>query len=165
MLSLDKHGEAFEVKKGSSEDAARLVKMYETFQPRGKYQGLPPTTDRALTGWIRHLFEIGESYLAERGSRIIGHAALLPDLGIRDGEYLVFVHQRHRNRGIGTRLTRSALEHARALGLAEIWLSVDAGNFIAIRLYRKFGFCFCDEASLHGERKMLLNLGDEKMPC
>jgi len=164
MLSLDKQGEVFEVKKGSSEDTARIVEMYETFQPRGKYQGLPPTTARALTAWIRHLFEIGESYLAARDHRIIGHAALLPDLGVRDGEYLVFVHQHHRNRGVGTRLTDSALEHARTLGLAEIWLSVDAGNLIAIRLYRKFGFRFCDEACLQGERKMLLNLGHEQMP-
>jgi len=165
MFFLDKKGDPFEVKKGGGEDTARLAEMYETFQPKGKYQGLPPMTAGACIGWLRHLFEIGENYLAAREGRIIGHAALLPDLGIRDGEYLVFVHQHHRDRGVGTRLTRSALDRARALGLSEIWLSVDAGNFIAIRLYRKFGFCFSDNAGLHDERKMLLTLEGEKIPC
>jgi GNAT superfamily N-acetyltransferase len=89
----------------------------------------------------------------------------MPDLGVRDGEYLVFVHQHHRGRGVGTQLTRTALDHARSLGISEIWLSVDASNFIAIRLYRKFGFRFCDNADLHCERKMLLNLEGEKIPC
>lgn len=165
MFFLDKQGEAFEVKKGDGEDSARLAEMYETFQPKGNFQGLPPVAAGACTNWLRHIFEIGENYLASRENRIIGHAALMPDLGIRDGEYLVFVHQQHRGRGVGTRLTGSALDRARALGLSEIWLSVDAGNFIAIRLYRKFGFCFCDDAGLHDERKMLLNLKGEKIPC
>lgn len=153
------------MKKGGGEDVDRLVEMYGTFQPKGKYQGLPPATTGVCTSWLRHLFDIGENFLAIRDHRMIGHAALLPDLQIRDGEYLVFVHQQHRGRGVGTRLTGSALDRARALGLGEIWLTVDASNFIAIRLYRKFGFGFCDEASLHSERKMSLNLGGTETPC
>ena len=165
MFFLDKEGEAFEVKKGGQEDVSRLVEMYETFQPKGRYQGLPPAKTGACTTWLRHLFLIGENFLAARDHRMIGHAALLPNLNLRDGEYLVFVHQRHRGRGIGTRITELALERARALGLAEIWLTVDADNFIAIRLYRKFGFHFCDNAGLHSERKMMLYLEGVETPC
>jgi GNAT superfamily N-acetyltransferase len=165
MLFLDKQGKPFEVKKGSGEDTDLLAEMYETFQPKGVFQGLPPATAGVCANWLRHILEIGENFLAIRDRRMIGHAALMPDLGIQDGEYLVFVHQQHRGRGVGTQLTRSALDHARTLGLSEIWLSVDASNFIAIRLYRKFGFCFCDNAGLHCERKMLLNLEGEKIPC
>jgi len=165
MIFLDKQGEAFEVKKCCGEDADRLAEMYETFTPKGRFQGLPPATTGACAGWLRHILDTGENFSASRDHLIIGHAALMPDFGIRDGEYLVFVHQQHRGRGVGTRLTRTALDHARALCLSEIWLSVDAGNFIAIRLYRKFGFCFRDEAGLHAERKMTLNLGSGKKPC
>jgi GNAT superfamily N-acetyltransferase len=165
MFFLDKKGEAFEVKKGGRGDTSRLVAMYETFQPKGKFQGLPPIAAGACSAWLRHLFEVGENLLAARERRIIGHAALVPDTAVRDGEYLVFVHQHHRNRGVGTRLTRLTLDRARALGLGEIWLTVDAGNFIAIRLYRKSGFCFRDDAGLHGERKMSLTLGDGKKSC
>jgi RimJ/RimL family protein N-acetyltransferase len=165
MLFLDKQGTPFEVRKGGREDVSLLVEMYETFQPKGKFQGVPPIAAGACSSWLRHLFETGENYLAARERRFIGHAALLPDTAFRDGEYLVFVHQHHRGRGVGTRLTRSVLDRARALGLMEIWLTVDAGNFIAIRLYRKFGFCFRDDAGLHGERKMSLILESGKKLC
>lgn len=103
--------------------------------------------------------------MAYRNHRAIGHAVLLPDLTVRDGEFLVFVHQHHRGRGVGTRLTRSALENAQDLGLGAVWLTVDADNFIAIRLYRKFGFRFEGEVSWHAERKMMLHLGGEDNQC
>ena len=165
MLFLDKQNEPFELKKGSEDDAARLVEMYETFQPKGRYQGLPPAKTDACASWLHHIFSIGENFLALRNDRMIGHAALLPDQTIRDGEYLVFVHQLHRRLGIGTQLTRSAMDHARALGLIDIWLTVDADNFIAIRLYRNFGFRFCDKTCFHSERKMMLHLEGDGNPC
>ncbi len=165
MLFLDKQKEQFELKKGSREDTALLVEMYDTFYPRGRYQGLPPANTDACASWLRHIFGIGENFLALRNDRMIGHAALLPDQTLRDGEYLVFVHQHHRGRGVGTQLTRSAMDHARVLKLTDIWLTVDADNFIAIRLYRNFGFSFSDEKSFHSERKMMLHLEGEWKPC
>lgn len=155
---LDKKGDAFWVRKGEEKDISPLVEMYAGFHPKGAYQGLPPPNAPACGAWIRHLLASGINPLAGRENRMIGHAALLPDLKIGDGEYLVFVHQHHRGLGIGTALTRTALAHARDLGLDIIWLSVDACNFIAIRLYRKFGFYFSDEHCLEGERKMVLPL-------
>ena len=165
MLFLDKQKDPFELKKGSGDDTAGLVEMYETFQPKGRYQGLPPVKTDACASWLRHIFSIGENFLAIRNDRIIGHAALLPDLTLRDGEYLVFVHQLYRCRGVGTQLTRSAMDYARALELTDIWLTVDADNFIAIRLYRNFGFSFSDESSFHSERKMMLHLEGDGKPC
>jgi RimJ/RimL family protein N-acetyltransferase len=165
MLFLDKQKEPFELKKGSGDDAARLVEMYETFEPKGRYQGLPPAKTDACFSWLNHIFSIGENFLALRNDRMIGHAALLPDMTLRDGEYLVFVHQHHRSRGVGTQLTHSAMNHALSLGLTDIWLTVDADNFIAIRLYRNFGFSFSDESSFHSERKMMLHLERAGRPC
>jgi len=157
--------EPFEVRPGGDGDAPGLVEMYETFQPKGKYQGLPPLKTNACLDWIRRLFESGENHLAIRNRRMIGHAVLLPDLTLQDGEYLVFVHQQRRGLGVGTQLTECTLENARSLGLAVVWLTVDASNFVAIRLYRKFGFGFCDKSGFHTERKMILPLGGEDDRC
>lgn len=158
MRNLDKKGDAFWVQKGDEKDIALLLEMYTDFDPKGAFQGLPPANTPACDAWIRHLFAGGINMLAGRKDQMIGHAALLPDLKIGDAEYLVFVHQHHRGLGIGTALTRAALQHARDLGLGLIWLSVDACNFIAIRLYRKFGFYFTDTQGLDTERKMVLPL-------
>jgi GNAT superfamily N-acetyltransferase len=166
MFFHDKKNNPFEViRPGGESDASGLLEMYETFKPKGKFQGLPPLKEKACLAWIHHLFESGENHLAIRNHRTIGHAVLLPDLALRDGEYLVFVHQQHRGLGVGTQLTDSALEYARSLGLTLIWLTVDASNFVAIRLYRKFGFCFCDKTGFHCERKMMLSLGGDCGQC
>ena len=165
MFYLDKKNEPFEVKPGAEIDTPHLLEMYETFEPKGRYQGLPPLKREGCTDWLRRLFESGENHLALRDRRAIGHAVLLPDLALRDGEYLVFVHQQHRGKGVGTRLTGCSLEHARALGLAVIWLTVDASNFVAIRLYKKFRFNFCDSSGFHTERKMTLPLGGGGSRC
>jgi ribosomal protein S18 acetylase RimI-like enzyme len=42
-------------------------------------------------------------------------------------------------RGIGGRLLRAALDHARGLGCAEAWVLTDNRNSAALALYRKLG--------------------------
>lgn len=158
MQCLDKKGNVFWVQTGQEANIASLVEMYTGFSPKGAYQGLPPTNGSACSVWIRHLFAGGINFFASREKHMIGHAVLMPDLKLGDAEYLVFVHQHHRGQGIGTALTRTALVQARQLGLSMIWLSVDACNFIAIRLYRKFGFYFTEAGGLDAERKMVLPL-------
>jgi RimJ/RimL family protein N-acetyltransferase len=56
---------------------------------------------------------------------------------------------------LGTELTAVAVQKARELGLKRLWLTVEAFNFRAIRVYRKVGFQFCDE----GERERTMVLG------
>lgn len=156
MLYLDKEGVSYDVRKGRETDIPRLVDMYDIFSPKGKYQGLPPENQSIRHNWLRLLFQNGENFLAVREDRIIGHAAILPDKTLMDSEYLVFVSQHHRNRGVGTALTNEALKRVNELELEVIWLTVDAYNFIAIRLYKNFGFQFCDKACISAERKMVL---------
>ncbi len=165
MFFLDKKKEPFEVRPGVESDTPELLEMYETFQPKGKYQGLPPLKREAGRDWMRRLFESGENHLAIQKHRMIGHSVLLPDLTLLDAEYLVFVHQRHRGKGVGTQLTDCSLEYARSLGLTVTWLTVDASNFVAIRLYKKFGFKFSDKSGFHTERKMILSLGNGDGRC
>jgi len=131
--------------------------MYRNFSPKPASQGLPPEDPETCHHWLKKLFEIGENLLAWRGEGIIGHAALIPNLKGKSGEFVIFVNQNHRNLGIGTELTRSTLERSKQLGFDSVWLTVNLSNFIAIKLYRKIGFEYCDMDK--DERVMSIRLG------
>jgi GNAT superfamily N-acetyltransferase len=152
---LDKLGGEFDVTYATMADTSALVAMYDTFSPKALTQGLPPSDDTARFQWVTKLLETGENFLAWSQGAVVGHASLIVDLDKRDCEYLIFVLQSCRHRGMGTVLTRLAVERARELKLRSIWLTVEALNFRAIKLYRNMGFVFCDA----GERERTMMLG------
>jgi len=140
----DKSGRPFEIGISGAEDFSFLREMYRDFSPKPASQGLPPEDPETCHNWLRHLFEIGENLLAWRGDSVIGHAALVPDLGGRSAEFVVFVDQNNRNLGIGTELTRFTLQRSTQLRFDSVWLTVNISNFIAIKLYKKIGFEYYD---------------------
>ncbi len=144
ITKTDKSGKPFEIGISCVEDFASLCEMYRTFHPKLVSQGLPPEDPEICQNWVKQLFEIGENLLALRGDTVIGHAALIPDTKGKSGEFVIFVDQNHRNLGVGTELTQFTLEKSRQLGFDSIWLTVNVSNFIAIKLYRKFGFEYSD---------------------
>lgn len=152
---VDKLGDEFDVTYGTLADKSALVLMYERFSPKAITQGLPPIDAAARYEWISKLLETGENFLAWKEGDVVGHSSLIVDRNKGDGEYLIFVEQSCRHRGMGTVLTRLAVERGRDLKLNCIWLTVEALNFRAIKLYRKMGFVFCDA----GERERTMNLG------
>ena len=158
MAPIDKKGCLFEVRGYRPEDFSHLMEMYESFYPKAMFQGMPPLEEEASRKWIRGLLEAGENFLAWREGRVVGHSVVLPDLRKGDGEYLIFVSQPNRGRGVGSELTRMAIETSKALGLKAIWLTVDAYNFRATRLYGKFGFEFSEASRSVSERVMILKL-------
>lgn len=153
---VDKRGDTFQVDGGSIEDYAAVAAMYDAFVPMAVTQGLPPTEEPVRHAWISRLLQTGENLLARHQGRVVGHASVIPGLDRRDAEYLIFVDRDFRNRGVGTQLTICTIDRARTMGLESIWLTVEALNFRAIRLYRKMGFVFCDIGER--ERTMLLRL-------
>jgi len=158
MRFVDKEGVPFDVRTGCDDDLPGLCAMYDGFSPKGRFQGVPPVEQTACREWIGKLARCGLGFLALRGDRVIGHLVVIPDPGRMDGEYLIFVDQKERNRGVGTRLTGAALEKARELGLQSLWLTVGTYNFPAIALYRKFGFRFSDLDRFESERTMRLDI-------
>jgi ribosomal protein S18 acetylase RimI-like enzyme len=142
MTFFDKKGSPFEVNAYRTEDHSFLENMYDSFSPKAKFQGMPPLKKETRQGWIEKVLDSGENFLAWRDNRVIGHVVVIPDMRVGDGEFLIFVHQNDRNRGVGTQLTLTVLEHAKNLGLTKIWLMVGTYNFTAIRLYKKCGFEF-----------------------
>ncbi len=139
------------------EDKSELARMYDNFGSLAISQGLPPDDRDQRLKWIDNLMEFGRNFLAWKQEDVIGHCSFLPDYDKRDAEYIIFVKEPFRNRGIGTALTRIALEAVAAAGLNRIWLTVESLNFRAIRLYRNAGFVFVDQGG-ESERIMELRL-------
>lgn len=153
---VDKQGRPFEVHERGVDCRDHLIQMYEVFFPRAISQGLPPSEDLDLHRWVCRLLDTGWNFLCYQDRKAVGHAAVIPDLDRGDGEYVVFVLQPYRNRGLGTVLTETAMRKARRNSLHTMWLTVEAFNFRAIRVYKKVGFAFCDECER--ERTMVLRL-------
>ncbi|MGQ9637068.1 MAG: GNAT family N-acetyltransferase [Thermodesulfobacteriota bacterium] len=154
---IDKAGHPFTIGICYAEDYSCLLDMYLHFSPKPASQGLPPEDPEICQKWLKNLFSAGINLLARRGDKVIGHAALILDPNGKSGEFIVFVDQNHRNLGIGTELTRLALKQSKQLGLESIWLTVPLTNFIAIKLYKKFGFKFVDADPYERVMKIRLN--------
>ncbi len=156
ITKTDKSGNPFQLGICCAEDFSSLLEMYRTFFPKPASQGLPPEDPETCEDWLKTLSRIALNALAWRGHNVIGHAVLIPDVKMKSGELVVFVDQNHRNLGIGTELAQFILEKFRALDFESVWLTVRISNFIAIKLYRKVGFEFCDTDNY--ERVMAMKL-------
>jgi GNAT superfamily N-acetyltransferase len=152
----DRLGRLFEVGECSLHDLSFLMDMYRDFLPKPASQGLPPPEPETCRRWVESLMEIAVNVLAWQDEKVIGHAALIVDPGRQSGEFVIFVHHDHRNLGVGTGLTRLTLEKAKQLGCKTVWLTVSVTNFVATRLYLRFGFTHCDMDDC--ERTMTLKL-------
>ena len=152
----DKFGKPFEIGIGCAEDFPPVLEMYWIFSPKPASQVLPPQDPETCQNWLKTLFKIGMNGLAWRNDRVIGHASLIPDVKGKSGELVTFVDQEHRNRGVGTELTRFTLEKFGQHGFEIAWLTARVSDFIPIKLYRKLGFEFCDKDSY--ERVMAIKL-------
>lgn len=153
---IDKKGYHFQIGISDVEDLPSLMEMYYTFSPRPASQGLPPRDNETCFHWVKNLFTIGDNFLAWRSDTVIGHSALVPDMTGKTGEFVIFVDKNERNLGIGTHLTRYTIERYRQLDFDSIWLTVNVTNTLAIKLYRKTGFEYCDMDSC--ERIMRIKL-------
>ncbi|MGH9814721.1 MAG: GNAT family N-acetyltransferase [Candidatus Acidiferrales bacterium] len=116
-------------------DRARLSELYEQFEPRGGFLGLPPRTDAG--GWLDRLAEC-PAVLAEKEGQAVAHGVLCPQGDA--AEIVVFVHQDHRSRGLGRRLMQALLDRARELGIRRAWGITERDNLRMLRLVRSLGF-------------------------
>ncbi|MEW6140580.1 MAG: GNAT family N-acetyltransferase [Thermodesulfobacteriota bacterium] len=153
---FDKQGAPYEIREQGQECSEELKGMYDEFHPKAESQGLPPAKESDRISWVEHLLATGWNFLCRQEGKVVGHSAIIPDRIRSDGEYIVFVLQPYRNKGLGSALTEIGMEKARHEGLHVVWLTVEAFNFRAIRVYRKSGFRFVDEGN--GERAMILQL-------
>jgi len=137
---INKKGEAIVVKTLDEKLCQGLIDMYLAYQPRNSFQGLPPITDEACRKWVQHMIGHGVNLVAVAlGGGVVGHVALF-DMDDQRCELLVVVSPPYQNTGIGTQLTRCAVQMAYEIGFEKIWLPVEATNVRARRVYKKCGF-------------------------
>jgi CBS-domain-containing membrane protein len=72
-------------------------------------------------------------------------------------ELLVVVAPQHQNAGVGTQLTRCAVQMAYEIGFERIWLPVEATNVRARHVYKKCGFEYLSRRDSR-ELEMAINL-------
>jgi ribosomal protein S18 acetylase RimI-like enzyme len=156
VIFHDRQGDHYRLSDYAPENKEALILMYDEFSPKAVTQGLPPAGERARRVWVEGILADGINFLAWLDDAVVGHSALIPEPGHASVEYLIFVNAPWRNRGLGTALTRMAIDRAAQLGMKNVWLTVEALNFKAIKLYRKIGFSFVDTGER--ERTMILPL-------
>jgi PAS domain S-box-containing protein len=150
----DKLGCAFTIEQCGNEQLAELLEMYEEFSPKGLAQGLPPRDKSQRRSWIEKLLDCAMNFLVRKDQKVVGHASLVPTFDGLGAEYVIFVNQGYRNRGLGSRLTLHAMATARGAGLQCVCLTVEVYNLPAVRVYQKVGFKFSDQFG--SERTMIL---------
>jgi RimJ/RimL family protein N-acetyltransferase len=135
---IDREGQPFVVRRYLPDDRPALDAMYHAFEPKRGAQGLPPDEPR-IAAWLDRVLAHGVHMLIIVDGGVLGHLMLLP---MQDGrvELANFLHQRIRNRGIGTMINRVALDVAREHGWHSVWLCVEPFNRAAVRSYEKAGF-------------------------
>jgi L-phenylalanine/L-methionine N-acetyltransferase len=136
------------VRKAEPGDAAQLVSLAEAVGREDGRWILSSDSWRSIADerrFVKSVYRHPDAavYVAEEGGVILGRMSLsrdphpasrhVADLGL-------MVHDRHRRRGIGTRLLDAAVEWARVAGVTKLELHVFPWNEPALRLYESFGF-------------------------
>ena len=145
VICRDKQGLPFEVVSCGMETCGAVQEMYDTFEPKGRAQGLPPISDYTRRTWVEAVMGVSWNFVLQDQGQVVGHAAAIPDLRKRDAEYLIFLLPPYQNRGLGAALTRVVLGYLAARGIEKVFLEVEYQNTRAIHLYRKFSFEFCGQ--------------------
>lgn len=154
----DREGQPFTVRAYRPADRVLLDAFYDAFEPKRAAQGLPPAGTARIARWLNGVLAGGEHLIVEREGRLVGHAMLMPmaDPGVR--EYAIFLDESVRGRGMGTQVNRLAAEVGRALGIRQLWLSVEPQNRAALRSYLKAGFFFRPATVYSPEVEMEMDL-------
>jgi GNAT superfamily N-acetyltransferase len=146
----DREGRLIEVERHDA-GIEPLIRMYCSFDPEDRAQGIPPTNEEQIRTWLETLVEADAlNVVAWHGEDPIGHAMLVPD-NDRSFELAIFVLKEYQNAGIGTGLIEGLLGAGRENGVERVWLSVERWNEPATALYRKVGFRPTDDGSFELE--------------
>jgi CBS domain-containing protein/GNAT superfamily N-acetyltransferase len=137
---ITKRGEAILIRTLDEKTCQGLLDMYLAYRPRNSFQGLPPPTDAGCVKWVQHMTATGINLVAlSFGQGVLGHVALFP-ISEEKCELLVVVAPQFQDAGIGTQLSRCAVQLAYEIGFERVWLPVESRNVRARHVYRKCGF-------------------------
>ena len=142
----------------AASDAPAILGMMRDYYPIEKVEFRPDVQGPAL----RRLLEdpaLGRVYLVRSRAETAGYVVLTFDYGLETGGREVFIDElfivdRHRGRGLGTRVLEFVERTCRDLGARAVHLGVANENVVARKVYEKYGF------SPTGRQMMILPLAD-----
>lgn len=147
------------VREFTSSDYDSLVKMYTSLEVEDQTMGVPPQQKKALEQWLDHILADGWSLIATHNNRIVGHAVVTPK-SKKDPEFVIFVHRKYRDRGIGTEMVKQVLARTETMDYRSIVLDVARTNKRAINVYKNIGFDIASETKMHKQMQMPLQEPD-----
>ncbi len=158
----DMRDRIIKIRSYTDSDYRDLKEMYDNFEPKGLEAGLPPPNKETRHKWIDQMLSSFFNVLVLHRDRVVGHAAL--DISDVHGcpEYLIFIKDGFRYCGIGTKISKIVKEMARNAGCRKVWVSVRSGNFIAIRVFKKYGFEFVGEIDIQREMELIIKKSSKK---
>ncbi|MCU0843598.1 MAG: GNAT family N-acetyltransferase [Spirochaetes bacterium] len=121
-------------------DHKNLIRMYAHFYPKHVAFGLPPNQRTLRRRWIENLEHGRLNVIALSGRRIVGHSSIIDVPNEDFCEFIFFVHQDFRGRGIGTVLAGEICRRALCLGKKRIWLMIESANDDAVTALYRIGF-------------------------
>lgn len=134
-------GNSYRIKLARGSDAVEISALYKRVWDKysGKFpdeliRARQPSADQ-MKEWIRH----DTYFVAKEGTRIVG----VMGCSLKHGTCLLMhmaVDKRYRKRGIGSALTRKAINYAEENGAIKVWLDTTPRLKEAIALYEKHGF-------------------------
>ncbi len=152
----DKLGVAITIRAYQAKDYRRLIDMYDKFEPKGIAMGLPHFDKKLRHNWIDCIVKSFFNTIAIYQNKIIGHSAIDIFRNKSSPEYMIFLDQDFRNRGIGTSQTMIIKKICKEFGCKQIWVAVTCHSMLGIKVFKKLGFKFT--GTIGPEREMVLEL-------
>jgi len=127
--------------------------MYQDFEPKESYQGLPPANAERLVTWVNSMLDNGFNIIGiSFDQEAVCHGSIFDIDGIRS-DFILAVAPRYQNAGIGIQLTRLVKKVSQEIGYKNIWLCVEPYNMKAKHIYSKVGFHYlsrqvCEECEM-----------------
>src|SRR5512136_2129730 len=138
--ALDKKKEVVTVSPCDDADVETLTRMYDTYEPKGAFQGLPPIDRNTCIEWIRRSLRTALNLKAEQGDTVIAHGMLFPMADPDVLEFNLFVHNQSLNRGIARIVASVLFAAANRLGYKKVWVFESRNNARVLHIYHEAGF-------------------------
>jgi GNAT superfamily N-acetyltransferase len=141
-----------ELRVGNRKEAELLADMWNRSEegwPGGWSGGVPITADRILHEDMT--WDCYGRWVVECRGEIVGFISLLADPKHTEHAYIGLLNARfdHHGKGVGKRLVRTAVERAIEGGFETLEIHTWPGNLKAVPLYKKMGFFWIPESSVH----------------
>ena len=97
---IDRKKRAIVLRKAKPEDYKKILKMYQDFEPKESYQGLPPADPKKLIEWVKMMMGTGFNIIGLTFNKnVVCHGSIF---GIDDvrSEFILAVFPEYQNSGI-----------------------------------------------------------------